>query len=158
MLVDKLAADPELGPRFAAARLIERPTILGPMAIDASAAGVPGLLLAGDAAGFIDPMTGDGLRFALTGGLLVAAIATDVLAGRLPITCAAQRLTEQRRAAFGMKWRFNRTLRALVASPRAVTTAAAAATLLPAAFKAIIRYAGDTNYRSPRARHNALSV
>ena len=34
--------------------------------------GAPGLLLAGDAAGFIDPMTGDGLRFAVRGGELAA--------------------------------------------------------------------------------------
>ena len=39
------------------------------------AAGCPGLLLAGDAAGFIDPMTGDGLRFALRGGELAAEAA-----------------------------------------------------------------------------------
>ena len=38
---------------------------LGPLAVESSAAGVPGLLLAGDSAGFIDPMTGDGLRFLL---------------------------------------------------------------------------------------------
>jgi hypothetical protein len=31
-----------------------------------------GLLVAGDAAGFVDPMTGDGLRFAVRGGELVA--------------------------------------------------------------------------------------
>ena len=34
---------------------------------------ISGLLLAGDAAGFIDPMTGDGLRFAVRGGVLAAA-------------------------------------------------------------------------------------
>jgi len=125
------------------------------MAIDAPVAGVTGLLLAGDAAGFIDPMTGDGLRFALTGGMLVAAIATDVLAGRTPITDAAERLTQQRHAAFGMKWRFNRTLRSLVASPRAVTTATVAANLLPLAFESIIRYAGDIKHGTTHARKHA---
>ena len=53
------------------------------MAVDAQAAGEPGLLLAGDAAGFIDPMTGDGLRFALAGAELAAAVALEVLAGRV---------------------------------------------------------------------------
>ena len=57
--------------------------MLGPMAVDADAAGEPGLLLAGDAAGFIDPMTGDGLRLALAGAELAAAVALEVLAGSL---------------------------------------------------------------------------
>ena len=43
-------------------------------------ASIDGLLLAGDAAGFIDPMTGDGLRFAVRGGELAAAAALDALA------------------------------------------------------------------------------
>ena len=50
--------------RFADARMTTAPVVLGPLAVDAAAPGAPGLLLAGDAAGFIDPMTGDGLRFA----------------------------------------------------------------------------------------------
>ena len=65
-----LEADPELAARFADARAVAPPTMLGPMAVDTSAVGEPGLLLAGDAAGFIDPMTGDGLRFALVGAEL----------------------------------------------------------------------------------------
>ena len=42
-------------------------------------AGVPGLLLAGDAAGFVDPMTGDGLRFAVRGAELAADAALAAL-------------------------------------------------------------------------------
>ena len=55
----------------------------GPMAVDADASGEPGLLLAGDASGFIDPMTGDGLRLALAGAELAAAVTLNVLAGRV---------------------------------------------------------------------------
>ena len=36
-----------------------------------------GLLTVGDAAGFIDPMTGDGLRFAFSGAELAAAAAVE---------------------------------------------------------------------------------
>ena len=82
MLERYLRDDPELSPRFARARAVAAPSVLGPMAVDAQAAGEPGLLLAGDAAGFIDPMTGDGLHFALAGAELAAAVALDVLAGR----------------------------------------------------------------------------
>ena len=127
-----------------------RPHILGPMAVDASAAGEPGLLLAGDAAGFIDPMTGDGLRFAFSGAALAASVALDVLAGRVALESAPLRLGVARGAAFGAKWRFNRSLRALVSSDSAVGAAAVGARLLPSAFEAIIRYAGDCHVAAPQ--------
>ena len=143
MLMSAIDADPRLAPRFARAQLIRPPHVLGPMAVDASAPGVPGLLLAGDAAGFIDPMTGDGLRLALSGAELAASVAADVLNGRLAHEHAVTRLAALRRSAFTRKWRFNRSLRALVSSPALVSGAAAAARVAPSAFEAIIRYAGD---------------
>jgi flavin-dependent dehydrogenase len=140
-----LADDPQLAPRFAAARAVTAPTTLGPMAVEASAAGEPGLLLAGDAAGFIDPMTGDGLHFALRGAELAAAVALEVLTGRTPIDRAHLELARRRNAAFRWKWRFNRALRSLVSSPRGVSGAALAATVAPSLFEDIIRFAGDCN-------------
>jgi flavin-dependent dehydrogenase len=113
------------------------------MAVDAEVAGAPGLLLTGDAAGFIDPLTGDGLRLALTGSELAAAVALEVLQGRTPVGVAHLELTARRRHAFRSKWRFNRVIRALVAAPRGVAAAAMAARIVPSAFESIIRYAGD---------------
>ena len=143
MLARYLRDDPELSPRFARARAVAPPSVLGPMAVDAQAAGEPGLLLAGDAAGFIDPMTGDGLHFALAGAELAAAVVLDALAGGTPIDRAHLALAAKRRVAFNAKWRFNRALRSLVALPRGVSGAAVAATVAPAIFERIIRYAGD---------------
>jgi flavin-dependent dehydrogenase len=136
-------ADTRLAPRFAQARLVEGPRVLGPMAVDVRAAGVPGMLLAGDAAGFIDPITGDGLRFALEGATLAAAVALEVLAGRCDPLEAAPRLATLRRARFAAKWRFNRGVRLAVGSSGAITAAALTARLLPRAFESVIRYAGD---------------
>jgi len=138
-----LKSDPELSARFANACAVGPPAMLGPMAVDANAVGEPGLLLAGDAAGFIDPMTGDGLRFALLGAELAAAIVNEVFDGTLPIDRAHLELAARRRAAFQSKWRFNRMLRALVASPSSVTLAAATAKVLPSVFARMIYYAGD---------------
>jgi flavin-dependent dehydrogenase len=143
MLESHLRADPELSARFADARPVEEPVMLGPMAVDAAAAGEPGLLLAGDAAGFIDPMTGDGLRFALMGAELAAALVLETLAGKIPIDSAHVELAARRRKAFQNKWRFNRTLRALVSSPASVTAAAVTARVLPSVFERMISYAGD---------------
>ena len=141
-----LNRDPELLARFHKAKPVAAPTVLGPMAVDAHAAGEPGMLLAGDAAGFIDPMTGDGLHFALAGAELAANVALDVLAGRTSIDRAHLELADKRRLAFRNKWRFNRALRSLVASPAGVTAAAAVATVAPSLFETIIRYAGDCQH------------
>lgn len=138
-----IVADPMLAPRFAHARPVEAPHVLGPMAVDARAAGCPGLLLAGDAAGFIDPITGDGLRFALEGATMAAAVALEMLAGRCDPWNAFAALGVRRRATFATKWRFNRGVRLAVASPRAITAAARVARVWPRAFESVIRYAGD---------------
>jgi flavin-dependent dehydrogenase len=135
--------DPELSPRFTNARATDAPVMLGPMAVDASVAGEPGLLLAGDAAGFIDPMTGDGLRFALLGAELAAGVVQETLAGTLAIDRAHLVLADRRRQAFQSKWRFNRALRSLVASPGSVSAAAVTAKVLPSLFTRMIQYAGD---------------
>ena len=37
-------------------------SVLGPLAVETTGAGLPGLLLAGDAAGFIDPISGEELQ------------------------------------------------------------------------------------------------
>ena len=69
----------------------------------------PGLLLAGDAAGFIDPMTGDGLRFALRGGELAAHAALARARIRRAGASSSSRLRAP--ASSRGKWRLNRALR-----------------------------------------------
>jgi flavin-dependent dehydrogenase len=136
-----IAADPGLRTRFEDARLVAPPTVLGPLAVDASAAAIDGLLLAGDAAGFIDPMTGDGLGFAVRGGELAARAALQALEHGWP--GVHRRLAIDRHRAFRGKWRFNRALRALVSSPLAVRAAALGATVAPGVLRAVIARAGD---------------
>lgn len=140
-IVDALSRDRLLRDRFAGARMATAPVVLGPLAVDARDTSLDGLLLAGDAAGFIDPMTGDGLRFAIRGAELTAAAAVDALAhGWVGVHA---RLAQARRAEFAGKWRFNRAIRSLAASPAAVTLAAAGARLAPAVLRRAMLYAGD---------------
>jgi len=141
LLLRALARDPMLRDRAAGARLIARSVVLGPLAVDVRSEAIPGLLLAGDAAGFIDPMTGDGLRFAIAGGELAAAAALRALEHGWNGVHAE--LERRRRSTFAGKWRFNRVLRALVASPRCVGAAAFGARLAPAVLRAVIARAGD---------------
>jgi len=117
------------------------PVVLGPLAVDARDRSIDGLLLAGDAAGFIDPMTGDGLRFAIRGAELTAAAAVEVLAHGWDGVHA--RLAHTRRTEFAGKWRFNRAIRSLAASPSAVAAATAGARLAPALLRRAMIYAGD---------------
>ena len=145
-----LNADAVLRDRFAAATQISPVTVLGPLAVNARAAGCPGLLLAGDAAGFVDPMTGDGLRFALRGGELAAHAALDELASGRP---AYARLTTLRRREFSGKWRINRALRVMVGSPGAVGLASLISHWWSGPVEYLIQLAGDVGLarRSGRA-------
>ena len=131
--------------RFAGARMTVAPVVLGPLAVDAVAPGTAGLLLAGDAAGFIDPMTGDGLRFAVRGGELAAEAALAALAGRL--AHPHLRLARQRRREFAAKWRFNRTLRRLVGRGATVELAGLVAVAAPWVLRRTIAFAGDVPAR-----------
>jgi flavin-dependent dehydrogenase len=135
-----LEADPALRDRFAEARQESRVTVLGPLAVDARAAGCPGLLLAGDAAGFVDPMTGDGLRFAIRGGELSAQAALDELASGQP---AFANLAAWRVREFATKWRINRALRLIVGSPRALDVAAFVSKHWSTPVEYLIQIAGD---------------
>jgi flavin-dependent dehydrogenase len=141
VLLGAINRDPMLRDRFARARLVARPVVLGPLAVDVDTPSIGGLLLAGDAAGFIDPMTGDGLRFAVRGAELAADAALEILATGRPDAHVA--LARRRRKAFASKWRFNRMLRRIVDMPVAVGAAAAGATVAPAILRAVIRTAGD---------------
>jgi flavin-dependent dehydrogenase len=141
LLLRELAADPLLRDRFAGARLLRPPIVLGPLAVDVTGGAIDGLILAGDAAGFIDPMTGDGLRFAVRGGELAALAALRALDHGWAGVHSC--LAVERRQEFAGKWRFNRALRALAASPLAVQAAARGARFAPGVVRALIARAGD---------------
>ena len=135
-----LASDDLLRERFRDARRLSPTAVLGPLAVEARSAGRPGLLLAGDAAGFVDPMTGDGMRFALRGGELAAEAALRELDTGTP---AFDALRQARSREFAGKWRLNRALRTLVDSPAALSAAAALASRWSAPLEYLIGVAGD---------------
>jgi len=141
LLAERVNADPQLAGRFGMARRVGPVTILGPLAVDTSVAGVPGLLLAGDAAGFVDPMTGDGLRLAMRGAELAAEVAEACLVD--PATDGPRVLADRRARTLGQKFRVNRVLRRLVTSKAAVHAAALGARLAPGVLRAVVRFEAD---------------
>ena len=147
-------ADAVLRDRFAAATQVSPVTVLGPLAVNARGAGRPGLLLAGDAAGFVDPMTGDGLRFALRGGELAAHAALDELASGRP---AYARLALLRQREFSTKWRLNRALRLMVGSPGAVGLASLVSNWWSGPVEYLIQLAGDVGLARTAPARRSLS-
>jgi flavin-dependent dehydrogenase len=141
LLRHEITRDDHLRDRFARARLVRAPIVLGPLAVDSIRESSDGLILAGDAAGFVDPMTGDGLRFAVRGGELAAEAALEALEHGWSGVHA--RLSEVRRREFAGKQQFNRALRSLVSSPLAIGLATRGARLAPWTIRRIIERAGD---------------
>jgi flavin-dependent dehydrogenase len=142
VIANAIATDRALRDRFADAIAVSEVTVLGPLAVESLAAGCPGLLLAGDAAGFVDPMTGDGIRFAIRGGELAAEAALSELETGVP---AHDQLRAWRTREFAAKWRVNRALRSLAGSPRALACAAVVARAWPAPVRRLVGIAGDVS-------------
>lgn len=135
------ATDRELSTRFARAELVEPAHVVGPLEVEAPVAGCRGLLLAGDAAGCVDPLAGDGLRVAVRGGELAAEVALAML--ERPALRGHLELTRRRRDAFGPTWRSTRLLRALSAAPADHRTLAAAVRWWPRLARALADDDGD---------------
>ncbi len=104
-LAAALAHYPALAARLAPASHDEPLLVTGPFDSGCRQSTADGLLLLGDAAGFFDPFTGEGICAALIGARLAAPVLDRALDARAPIDAAA--LAGYRRArlrAFAGKW------------------------------------------------------
>jgi menaquinone-9 beta-reductase len=113
---------PRLVDRLAQATLDGPPRAIGPLALEARRVSAPGAVLVGDAAGFYDPFTGEGVTLALRSAEMAAEAAHDFLQGRSSDLRAYDRA---RAKATRHKFRLNRLLQRIVASP-ALSNAVAA--------------------------------
>ena len=123
-----IAGHPHLAERFAAALRVTPAMVTGPFAMHAHRAWAPGAALVGDAADFFDPFTGEGIYSALRGAELLAAqlMAAGVLASPRATDAALARYEAARREAFRGKWRVERLIGMVVASPFLMNRAARA--------------------------------
>ena len=121
-----LASKAQLRARFAHARRLEPASAVGPFAAHARRAWHPGAILAGDAADFFDPFTGEGIYSALRGGELAAEAIMSALLHPGSATAALREYDAQRCREFSGKWRVERIIGASVAFPIVVNRAARA--------------------------------
>jgi flavin-dependent dehydrogenase len=140
---DVMAHDAALRDRLAAARFDDGGVqVDGPLTMGVRTPGAPGLFLAGDAAGFVDPATADGLSLAIQGGRLAALEALTTLEDG-EFASAIGRLADARTRAMGRKLQFDRWVRRCLATPAAVDAASMSARVIPGAFRRVLRYASD---------------
>ncbi len=140
---------PHLARRLAGARLVAPVRALGPLAYEVAPPRAGGVLLVGDAAGFFDPFTGEGVFAALRGAELAAETAVRAL-GAGDCSCAALAgYARARRRAFAGKERVTRALQLVVARRPLANLAAHALARRPALLDLLLGVIGD--FVPPRA-------
>jgi geranylgeranyl reductase family protein len=110
-----LARWPRVAERLQGARLLAPPRAVGPLALVAARVSAPGALLVGDAAGFFDPFTGEGVTLALRSAELAAEVADRGLRGAG--TADLREYDRRREEATRHKFRLNRLIQRIVAWP-----------------------------------------
>jgi menaquinone-9 beta-reductase len=134
--------DPALRHRLRHAHPLDKPLATGPFDQPVRAVHAPGALLIGDAAGYFDPLTGQGIYRALRSAeLAAAAIITALETGAEPAAFAAYQ--DRLRSEFDPAVRRQRWLDALIRRPGALSASLALLTRCPPAARQVMRLAGD---------------
>jgi geranylgeranyl reductase family protein len=135
---------PRVAERLDRARLLEPPRAIGPLALECRAVTAPGAVLVGDAAGFYDPFTGEGVTLALRTAELAAEAVSPALE-RKRAAPAERLLTYERarEAATRDKFRFNRLLQVAVGWPDAANAVARRLARRPELADRLVSIAGD---------------
>ena len=109
---------PRLRERLHGARPLEAVHALGPLAHYATSVSADGALLVGDAAGFYDPFTGEGVYMALVGARLAAEVIDDGIRRGSLSRRVLGRYDGARRAALANRYRLQALIQRVLACPR----------------------------------------
>lgn len=131
---------PRLAERLGRATLLAAPRAVGPLALAARRVSAPGALLVGDAAGFYDPFTGEGVTLALRSAQLAARSADRALRGGEPDLSDYDRARD---AATRAKFRLNRLLQRIVAHDALACAVARRLARRPELADQLVGIAGD---------------
>ncbi len=142
-----VAEHPDLERRLERGRLVRPVQGVGPLAHAVRASAGPGYLLVGDAAGFVDPFTGEGIFRALRGAELAADAACRALAGADADPGGTYRRCRQ--AVFGAKQRLTTLVQLFVAVPALMNYAIAHLRRRPHLGAQLSRALGDLEPAGP---------
>jgi len=118
VLCDLFAAYPRVREVLEGARPLNAIRVLGPLACRATRVAGDGFLLVGDAAGYYDPMTGEGVYQALRGAELAAKTVAEALSNGGPTAGGLGRYAVCYRREFASKDRVCQLLQQIVCRPR----------------------------------------
>jgi geranylgeranyl reductase family protein len=116
---------------------------MGPLAYRVGEPAVGGVMLVGDAAGFYDPFTGEGLYTALRSAEMLAEVASAALERGDLSAAALAPYAQARRAAFAAKARVTRALQLLIAHRGTANLAARFLARRPALLDTLMGVIGD---------------
>ena len=140
---------PHLARRLDGARRVAPVQALGPLAHRVDPPGIGGVLLIGDAAGFYDPFTGEGVFAALRSAELAVETITCALRAGDVSEGALAAYQHARREAFGGKERVTRALQFLIGHRRLANVTCRTLARRPHVLDALLGVFGD--YVPPRA-------
>lgn len=138
-----------LARRVVGARRVAPVQAMGPLAYRVTPPRLGGVLLVGDAAGFYDPLTGEGVFSALRAAELAAETATRAFRAGDWSLATLSAYARARRDVFGDKERFTRALQFIVQRRRLANLTARVLARRPALVDLLLGVVGD--YVPPRA-------
>lgn len=104
LFASRLNEAPALQAKLAYAELVEPISACGPLRTSVRRVSGPGIALVGDACGFVDPFTGEGMFFAMRGARLLADELDAILCGRRSERSGLRRYERARRREFGPRY------------------------------------------------------
>ena len=134
-----LEQHPRLLARSRAWKAVTEPVTTSPLLFRKPVARRGAILLAGDAAGFVDPFVGDGISLALRGGVLATQALTGYWSGEVTLEQAASTYERAYRQELAPVFGAASHLRRLVALPRALRAPALRLLKSPALARYLVR-------------------
>jgi flavin-dependent dehydrogenase len=151
-----VARHPALGVRMASAELADEPRALGPLGLTVRGAPPPGLFLLGDAAGALDPITGEGISLALRSARDLAELLPRALSDEAELARAGVELAARRAARVRDLERLTAFVLTLARHPRLAERAVAALARSPRVLERLLAVAcGTAPWSAIRLRDKA---